>query len=132
MAIRPTLAGLGIFYSPTLPHTLPRGSFISLYAGEYLTTPQARQRWNHAKSDFAARYPTQGNYILSLRLPGEVIHIDPRHIGNVGRFLNHSCVPNCIVEVVKWGATAPARAGIFVSGDVRFARKLICIRLRGM
>ena len=103
MEIRPTHTGLGAF----ITHRIPYGTFVSLYAGEYLTTHEARDRWKEGHTD---------NYTLSLRIPGSTTHIDPRRIGNVGRFLNHSCAPNCVILVVRWGGgcTWP-RAAIFVS-----------------
>ena len=70
-------------------------------------TDEARSRWSDQHVD---------NYILSLRLPDQVIHIDPRYKGNFGRFLNHSCEPNCLIQVVRWGSGPTwSRAAIFVS-----------------
>ena len=110
LAVKPTPSGLGLFYTPKTESQLSTGTFISLYAGEYLTTDQARARW--ASDGF--RPAGEGNYILSLRLPDEIIHIDPRHTGNIGRFLNHSCDPNCVIHVVRWGPDSVSRAAIFV------------------
>jgi hypothetical protein len=113
LAVQSTSSGLGLFYTPTsqAKHDLLSGTFISLYAGEYLCTDQARQRWA-AQAEHPAG---EGNYILSLRLPNETIHIDPRYKGNIGRFLNHSCEPNCAIHVVRWGPDAVSRAAMFVS-----------------
>ena len=117
VTVRPASSGLGLglFYTPSTPVSLPPGTFVSLYAGEVLTSPQARVRWSEKASGASG----QGNYILSLRLPDRVLHIDPRHIGNVGRFLNHSCEPNCVIHVVRWGG-GPGwpRAAIFVSHPI--------------
>jgi histone-lysine N-methyltransferase SETMAR len=113
LVVKPNSAGLGIYYHPQDTSVLPRGSFICLYAGEYLDTVTARARWAAAAA--APPSPGTGNYILSLRLPDETIHIDPRTRGNTGRFLNHSCAANCVIHVVQWGADARSRAAIFVS-----------------
>lgn len=202
-----SILGLGAFYTPstslpppssthldqlstlapscTISPKLERGTFICLYAGEYLTTEEARQRWNlqsisrfnssislmanaeasakaspisdesddnshddregrsgrhHClnatedetdteiktetaigtrtgnESHISHQYQAgQTNYILSLRLPSSTIHIDPRYKGNVGRFLNHSCDPNCVIQPVFWGPRGYPRAAIFVS-----------------
>lgn len=111
LAVKSTFSGLGLSYTPTPAGApLPSGVFISLYAGEYLTTPQARERWAAQHAHPAG----EGNYILSLRLPDETIHIDPRSRGNIGRFLNHSCDPNCVIQVVRWGPDSVSRAAIFV------------------
>jgi histone-lysine N-methyltransferase SETMAR len=102
--------GLALVYRGTaMP--LPKGAFISLYAGECLTTAQARARWSNPD----ARPRGQGNYTLTIRSPNEVLHVDPRHVGNVGRFLNHSCDPNCVIHLVRWGGGRVwPRAAIFV------------------
>jgi hypothetical protein len=58
---------------------ISKGSFICTYAGELLSTTEARQRWARQ----AER--GQGNYIFSLRERGrETIHIDPTRIGGIG------------------------------------------------
>jgi hypothetical protein len=101
--------GLGAFYDDT--KALEKGTFICLYAGEYLSTTEANTRWSTTY-----RKKGEGNYILTLRLPGQKIHIDPRYKGNVGRFFNHSCNPTCVVQVVRWGGDSIwPRAAIFVS-----------------
>ncbi|WVW80275.1 hypothetical protein I302_102253 [Kwoniella bestiolae CBS 10118] len=108
--------GLGLFYTPNYDSpTLPKGTFISLYAGEYLTTHQARQRWIDQLNNPKAG---EGNYVLSVKLPGETWHIDPRYKGNIGRFLNHSCEPNCVIQIVRWGVDSLPRAAIFTKRDV--------------
>lgn len=113
-------AGLGLFYRSHQRDPLPKGTFICLYAGEYLSETEARRRLATQAAAAQAGDPAlagQGNYILSLRLPGGTTHIDARHIGNVGRILNHSCEPNCVILPVRWG-TGPdvlPRAAIFVS-----------------
>lgn len=119
----PSGMGLALRYRPLLPVELPKGSFISLYAGEYLSTEQARERWaaQAIASASTSQVEGQGNYILSLRLPDGTVHIDPRHIGNVGRFLNHSCEANCLILPVRWGRGPGIwpRAAIFVSHNER-------------
>lgn len=113
--------GLGAFYdgkstsTATGSRTLRRGTFICLYAGEYLSTTEANERWLAAAESHESR-EGEGNYILTLRLPGQRIHIDPRYKGNAGRFFNHSCEPTCVVHVVRWGGSSVwPRAAIFVS-----------------
>jgi histone-lysine N-methyltransferase SETMAR len=125
--VQPTSTGLGLFYDADTTLALARGSFVCLYAGEYLTTAEARARWAKGLED---------NYTLSLKMSHSssptspevngaegwdgTIHIDPRRVGNIGRFLNHSCEPNCVIYLIKWGAgnTWP-RAAIFVGQTAR-------------
>ncbi|OCF75113.1 hypothetical protein I204_03962 [Kwoniella mangroviensis CBS 8886] len=114
--------GHGLFYSPPSGRSiLPKGSFISLYAGEYLTSPQAHLRW---VSQLVDSKVGEGNYILSLKLPDELWHIDPRYKGNIGRFLNHSCEPNCVIQVVDWGMDSLPRAAIFTKRDIKYGEEL--------
>jgi len=117
LTVRPPTSGigLGLFFTGSTfsPRSLQAGTFISLYAGEILTTIEARFRWSQRPS---GQSEGQGNYTLSYRLPSGSLHIDPRHIGNVGRFLNHSCEPNCVIHVARWGGGPGwSRAAIFVS-----------------
>lgn len=120
---------MGAFYDGT--QILEKGTFICLYAGEYLSTSEANERWSkiHPKRG-------EGNYILTLRLPGQRIHIDPRYKGNVGRFFNHSCDPACVVQVVRWGGDSiRPRAAIFVcpSGSHKLASgPMLMNRQRGI
>nr|XP_019011956.1 uncharacterized protein I206_02793 [Kwoniella pini CBS 10737]OCF50737.1 hypothetical protein I206_02793 [Kwoniella pini CBS 10737] len=120
--IRPSSSGvgLGLFYISTTHDDLPQGCFVSLYAGEYLTTDQARQRWSNQR----VHEEGQGNHILSLKLPGKTWHIDPRFKGNIGRFLNHSCDPNCVIQIVRWGIDSLPRAAIFTKRGVRVGEEL--------
>ena len=111
-----THCGLGLLTSGSLP----KGTFICLYAGEVLSTSEARHRWSAKPAD---------NYTLSLRLNDDTLHIDPRYRGNAARWMNHSCDPNCIILVVYWGVDAVPRAAVFVSGDA--SQELTADQARG-
>ncbi|WRT65809.1 uncharacterized protein IL334_002758 [Kwoniella shivajii] len=115
--------GYGLFYTPTSNVKLSKGSFISLYAGEYLTTPEARIRWSDQATN---QKQGEGNYILTLKISSsnEIWHIDPRNKGNIGRFLNHSCEPNCIIQIVRWGVTSLFRAAIFTKRYIKKGEEL--------
>ena len=106
-----------------------RGTFICLYAGEYLSTEEANARWSTIN-----KKKGEGNYILTLRLPNQRIHIDPRYKGNVGRFFNHSCDPSCVVQVVRWGGDSTwPRAAIFVCPLMSMSsRSELSVRQRGI
>jgi SET domain-containing protein len=45
---------------------------------------------------------------------GEII--DPTYSGNVARFINHSCDPNCITR--KWTVQKETAIGIFSRKDI--------------
>uniref|UniRef100_A0A8D8IYL3 Probable histone-lysine N-methyltransferase set-23 n=1 Tax=Culex pipiens TaxID=7175 RepID=A0A8D8IYL3_CULPI len=91
---------------------IPRGAFICEYAGEILTRPEAekRNRFNDTTQ--------KKNYVLCLNeLSSDSLHqsqtfIDPERRGNIGRYLNHGCDPNCRTVSVHIG-NPPPRIGIF-------------------
>lgn len=83
------------------------GSFICEYAGEILTAEESQRR--HEAAENGAM-----NYIVCLieRSTGQdgTVHktfIDPAHRGNIGRYLNHSCDPNCEVISVRVDGPIP-------------------------
>ena len=42
--------------------------------------------------------------------------IDPTYVGNIARFINHSCDPNC--ETQKWNVLGEVCVGIFALRDI--------------
>jgi histone-lysine N-methyltransferase SETMAR len=81
---------------------IPKGSFICEYAGEILTKSEAIKR--NQENDAAGLM----NYILCLN---EIVEgktkfqtfVDPSRKANIGRYLNHSCEPNCCIVPVRVG-----------------------------
>ncbi|XP_053950161.1 probable histone-lysine N-methyltransferase set-23 [Anastrepha ludens] len=90
---------------------IPGGGYICEYAGEILTRTQAirRQKTNEQSSLM--------NYILFLNEHNIAKHttvsnvlttiIDPSKRGNIGRYLNHSCDPNCEMRSVRVDCPIP-------------------------
>lgn len=67
--------GLGVFASQGL---LP-GTFISLYAGEFIDHAEAQHRYSLQQS------LNEGNYVLCMRENDKIIgYVDPTYIGNIG------------------------------------------------
>ncbi|NXU93990.1 SETMR methyltransferase, partial [Xiphorhynchus elegans] len=100
---------------------IPRGSFVCEYAGEVLGPAEARSR-------VQAQSPEDPNYILALREhlhDGRVLEtfVDPTHVGNVGRFLNHSCEPNLFMVPVRVDSMVPKLA-LFAATDIPAGEEL--------
>ena len=92
-----------------------KGQFVCEYAGEVLSYNEAKQRTR-------AQCVTNKNYIIGVKefshSHEQLLFIDPEHIGNVGRFINHSCNPNLIMIPVRVNSEIPHLAF--------FARRNIC------
>ena len=85
------LKGLGLIST----NPIPKGKFVCEYAGEIITMDKANKRSTNDKH----------NYILYVyeHFKNEelVTIIDPTRIGNIGRYLNHSCDPNLSIHLVR-------------------------------
>lgn len=83
--------GLGLFAG----QEAKKGSFLCLYAGEVISTGEARRRWQnqllHGKDNYilvVKEVTTQQGRTQVLKTT-----VDPTKIGNIGRFMNHACPP---------------------------------------
>lgn len=114
---------LNIKESPTITNQyglfsssfLCKGTFICEYAGEIISRKEAEKR--------EELYSQDRNYIMCLNLKPEggsktnqdedldmspfQTFIDPTWKGNIGRYLNHSCEPNCDSVVVRVDSLVP-------------------------
>ncbi|CAH0600407.1 unnamed protein product [Chrysodeixis includens] len=112
LEIRSCDKGYGLF-TATFIHS---GTFICEYAGELITANQATKR--HENNETLGK----SNYIFCLREMSNdrqpiLTIVDPAVFGNIGRYINHSCEPNCIVTPVRCGSPVPKFA-IFASTDI--------------
>ncbi|XP_063392680.1 probable histone-lysine N-methyltransferase set-23 [Cydia fagiglandana] len=94
---------------------IPRGTFICEYAGEIITPQQANKR--HKLNDTLKKM----NYIFCLNeyCDGTQFQmiVDPSELGNIGRYINHSCDPNCLIIPVRVDSPLPKLA-IFSQVDI--------------
>ncbi|ALC47705.1 CG4565 [Drosophila busckii] len=110
-----------------------KGSFICEYVGELLTITEARRRLENVDRDKLM------NYILCLREfskakdlsvnPSQTTIVDPTCRGNIGRYLNHSCNPNCEILAVRINSPIP-KIGIFAKRDI-VALEELCFHYGG-
>ena len=112
--------GWGVFAETAVP----MGAFVCSYSGEVIGVEEARRRL--AEQDACGK----DNYILVLRehfSGGLTILtcVDPTRVGNVGRFLNHSCDEgNLELRVVRSSGCALPRAAFYARRQLRAGEEL--------
>nr|XP_042129678.1 histone-lysine N-methyltransferase SETMAR isoform X2 [Peromyscus maniculatus bairdii] len=94
---------------------IPKGRFVCEYAGEILGFSEVQRRI-HLQTTH------DPNYIIAIRehiYNGQVMEtfVDPTYIGNIGRFLNHSCEPNLLMIPVRIDSMVPKLA-LFAARDI--------------
>ncbi|CAF4911985.1 unnamed protein product [Pieris macdunnoughi] len=84
------------------------GQFVIEYVGELIDEAefQRRMKWMHQVRD-------ENYYFLTLDKE-RMIDAGPK--GNLARFMNHSCDPNC--ETQKWTVLGDVRVGLFALYDI--------------
>ncbi|XP_030585589.1 histone-lysine N-methyltransferase SETMAR [Archocentrus centrarchus] len=100
---------------------ISRGAFVCEYAGEVISFGEARRRQFSQRSE-------DNNYIIAVREhagTGSITEtfVDPAQVGNVGRFLNHSCVPNLFMVPVRVHSVIP-RLALFAGRDIEAQEEL--------
>uniref|UniRef100_A0A0D9VH08 Histone-lysine N-methyltransferase n=1 Tax=Leersia perrieri TaxID=77586 RepID=A0A0D9VH08_9ORYZ len=97
-----------------LNEDVSEGQFLIEYVGEVLdiTAYESRQRYYASKGQ-------KHFYFMALN-GGEVI--DACTKGNLGRFINHSCSPNCRTE--KWMVNGEVCIGIFAMRNIKKGEEL--------
>lgn len=88
---------------------IPQGAFICEYAGEIITAQEAKKRYKHNDENQLM------NYIMCLREFSMEssdnmelqTFVDPSRLGNIGRYLNHSCEPNCEIYSIRLDGPVP-------------------------
>ncbi|GAA6221763.1 histone-lysine N-methyltransferase SETMAR [Lates japonicus] len=100
---------------------ITRGTFVCEYAGEVIGFEEARRRQLTQRSE-------ENNYIIAVREhagTGSIIEtfVDPAVVGNVGRFLNHSCLPNLFMLPVRVHSVVP-RLALFAGQDINAQEEL--------
>lgn len=94
---------------------LSPNAFIYEYIGEVINESAFRRR--------TIQYDEEGIkhfYFMSLQ---NGVFIDATRKGNLGRFCNHSCKPNCYVD--KWIVGDKVRMGIFAKRAIRAGEELV-------
>ncbi|XP_016985006.1 probable histone-lysine N-methyltransferase set-23 [Drosophila rhopaloa] len=107
---------------------IPRGAFICEYAGELLTSHEAKRRLIINEELGSMNYVLVLNEYTSEKKQ-QVTIVDPSTRGNIGRYINHSCEPNCHIAAVRIDCPIP-KIGIFAARDIP-AREELCFHYGG-
>lgn len=94
---------------------LQPNDFIFEYIGEVINEPTFRRRTIQYDSEGIKHF-----YFMSLT---KSEFVDATKKGNLGRFCNHSCNPNCYVD--KWVVGDKLRMGIFAERHIKAGEELV-------
>lgn len=102
----------------TTSEPLECGRFICEYIGEILTKQEAERRCILNEKFHKMNYIICLNE-MAIGGVGNIIQtfIDPSRKGNIGRYLNHSCDPNCEILSIRVDSVVP-KLGIFAKRDI--------------
>ncbi|XP_074645351.1 histone-lysine N-methyltransferase SETMAR-like isoform X2 [Tubulanus polymorphus] len=107
-------------YGVIAEEKIGKNCFVCEYAGEVISESEARLRWKLQSCD-------DSNYIFVLKehtsTAINTFIVDPKNIGNVGRFLNHSCDPNLFMLPVRIDNSIPHLA-LFAKRDIEIGEEL--------
>lgn len=108
--VKTELCGWGVVAA----EPIGKGDFIVEYVGEVIDDVLCEQRlWDMKDQDATNFYMCEIN---------KDFVIDATFKGNVSRFLNHSCAPNCKLE--KWQVEEETRVGVFASRSIEVGEPL--------
>lgn len=89
-----------------------KGQFVIEYVGELIDEATCQERVR--KGEDITNY-----YMLTI---DKDCIIDAGPMGNLSRFMNHSCDPNC--ETQKWTVNGEVRVGLFASREIKADEEL--------
>ncbi|GMH38608.1 hypothetical protein BSKO_06492 [Bryopsis sp. KO-2023] len=93
------------------------GSFIIEYTGEVIDKGELKQRFEKTKN-------APGQYMDYYMQLQTGLWLDARNQGNLSRFINSSCQPNCLAERYTDASNNQQRIGIFAKCDIKAGTEL--------
>ncbi|XP_043276284.1 histone-lysine N-methyltransferase NSD2 [Venturia canescens] len=93
---------------------IKEGKFVVEYVGEVIDEAEYKRRLHHKKE-----LKNENFYFLTID-QSRMIDAEPK--GNLSRFMNHSCMPNC--ETQKWTVNGDTRIGLFALRDIEVGEEL--------
>jgi histone-lysine N-methyltransferase SETMAR len=110
---------------------IENGKFVCEYAGQRINIEDALSRTTSKGGECtgAGCFQSRHNYILIFKehfADGRSICtcLDPTHVGNVGRFINHSCGPNLDTYAIRVGDNPHPRVAFFAARDIHVGEEL--------
>lgn len=91
------------------------GNFICEYSGEIISESEAFNRYKYLMKVDSMNYIFCINEHFGERTIKT--YIDPTNFGNIGRYINHSCNPNCKLIPIRVNSPVP-RLCIFAAKDI--------------
>lgn len=100
--------GLGLYTNIVIE----KGHFVCEYAGEIIDKAEARRRSNSDNENYI--------FVINEHFSDHIATtvIDATVIGNIGRYINHSCEPNCMIVPVRVDSMIP-RLAIFAIKNIQ-------------
>lgn len=93
---------------------IKKGQFVNEYVGDLIDEQEVKKRINSAHENNICNF-----YMLTLD-KNRIIDAGPK--GNLSRFMNHCCNPNC--ETQKWTVNGDVRVGLFALNDISAGSEL--------
>ena len=97
------------------------GQFVIEYVGEVIDVSECPERMKGRRHFYFLSIDGQTGR-NNERLVSRVVGIDASQKGNLARFINHSCDPNCATQ--KWTVNGRTRVGIFAIKDISHGMEL--------
>ncbi|VVC28087.1 Hypothetical protein CINCED_3A006750 [Cinara cedri] len=94
---------------------IKEGSFVIEYVGDVIDEDEFQKRCLEMQ-----RRNEQNYYFLTID-NSRMIDAGPR--GNLSRFMNHSCEPNCVTQ--KWSVNGDTRIGLFALHEISAGTELV-------
>ncbi|VDL80800.1 unnamed protein product, partial [Nippostrongylus brasiliensis] len=97
---------------------IAKGVFVCEYAGEIVDKGEVERR---------AVALHEHNYTMTVKEHGKdgvvTTFVDPRHRGNLARFINHACEPNLSIVIVRMGYSVP-QVALFTNRPIRAGEEI--------
>ncbi|CAG9760569.1 unnamed protein product [Ceutorhynchus assimilis] len=93
---------------------IKKGQFVIEYVGEIISTEEYQRRMKNMVEK------KEENYYFMFLDADSMIDAGPK--GNLSRFMNHCCDPNCITQ--KWTVNGETRVGLFAKCDIESEAEL--------